>query len=196
MTDTIHPLPLPGTWGVTYGAGLLAWAIHRAERKLVKNQRAAWAGHAVFFIGEHTYSNGKTLPSIVQAEWPKVIVSPASVHPDTVWADRQPLTERQRSIGVAKAQSLVGVHYDPLVYAWYVARVLGLAVTGDLSSFFADTRWGQVICSGVDVLCLVAQGVPLNGLSTAAIDDPNFISPADLYAWGIANGWMDWVPKS
>lgn len=188
-----NPLPEPGTWGVTYGSGPLSWAIHRAERKLVKDQRAAWAGHAVYYIGNY----GRALvPSIVQAEWPKVIISPASVHPDTVWAARQPLTEQQRGRGVAKALSLVGAHYDPFVYTWYIARVLSLGVTGDLAAFFANNRWGEVICSGVDVQCLIAEQVNLEGLATAATQDPDFICPADLYAWGIARGWMDWVPPS
>ena len=191
VTAMSNPLPEPGTWGVTYGSGLLAWAIHRAERKLVKDQRAAWAGHAVYYIG---LRDG--IPSIVQAEWPKVIISPASAHPDTVWAAGQQLTQYQRARGVAKALSLVGARYDPVIYAWYVLKVINAGLSRDLATLFADSRWGEIICSGVDVQCLQAQGVSLEGLATAATEDPDFICPADLYAWGIANGWMDWVPRS
>lgn len=191
---------LPGTFGVCYGGGLLGWAIRRAERAMTRSKRfpngdtqASWAGHAVMAIGPYQVA-GRVQPAIVQAEWPRVIISPATAHPDTVWAVKQPLTEEQRELGKARALGLVGAHYDPLVYAWYVLKVVNAGLSEDLTGLFTDSRWGQVICSGVDVECEVAMGVDVAGLSTAATTDPDFTCPADLFRWGIDHGWMDWVP--
>lgn len=194
---------MPGTFGVSYGAGALAWAIHRAERAMTRSDRfpagdaqASWAGHAFMFIGDHDFGirHGGVKPAIVQAEWPRVVISPATAHPDAVWAVGQPLTDAQRELGRLKALSLVNEHYDLLVYPWYLAKVIDAGLSQDLTALFTDSRWGQVICSGLDVQCEVAMGVDVRGLSTAATTDPDFTCPADLFRWGIDRGWMNWVP--
>lgn len=183
------PLPEPACWGVMHGSGVLGWAIRRAELEMTRgDEKASWAGHCVVYIGQHTFPDGRTRPAIVQAEWPRVIVSP--VPSGVVWASGQPLSGIQRAQGVTKALSLVGTHYDPVVYGWYLLKVLDAGLSRDLGPLFADARWGQVICSGVMVQTQVAMGVDITGLSTAAIEDPDFTSPADAYAWGLAHHWM------
>lgn len=187
---TAQPLPQPACWGVMHGSGVLGWAIRRAELEMTHgNTQASWAGHCVVYIGQHTFPSGRTGPAIVQAEWPRVIVSPVPAG-GIIWATGQPLTEQQRERGVGAALSLVGTHYDPVVYAWYLARVVSAGLSKDLAPLFADARWGEIICSGVMVQTQVAMEVDISGLSTAAIEDPDFTSPADAYAWGDAHRWM------
>jgi hypothetical protein len=165
----------------------------RSPRFPQGDPQASWAGHCVVRVPDHDFGKGPE-PAIVQALWPRVMLSPASAHADTVWGVGQPLTDHQRQLGAAKALSLVGTHYDPLVYGWYVLKLVSAELSKDLTGLFTDSRFGQIICSGMVVVTQLAMLVDVSGLSTAATSDPDFTCPADVFRWGIDKGWMDWVP--
>lgn len=193
----------PGTWGVTHGTGFLGAAIRQAELEMSEDKRtpngdheASWAGHAVVFIGDHNFGlpQGKVdiHPAIVEAEWPKVIISRADRHPDTIWATGQPLTKAQRSAGLIEALKLVGTGYDIRAYGWFLIHVAGLHLTHNLEPLFTDPKLS--ICSGLVTKEQEAMKVDITQLMTAAIDQPDFVSPADLLRWGLNHHWMSRSP--
>jgi hypothetical protein len=163
------------------------------ERYPHGDHQAAWAGHCFVFAGNQNLG-GTYQPCIVEAEYPQAKLSPVSAHPDACWARNQPLTPEQRRAGVAKALSMVGWTYDWPAYAYFIAKVLKMRLTKDLTDIFTDPRW--IICSGVVVAEQEAMGVDLGPLKTAATSDPSFVCPADCLRWGLDNGWMDKVPPA
>ena len=192
-----------GTWGVTHGAGFLGAAIRDAEMRMSADSRtphgdkeASWAGHCVVFIGDHNFSTNADKPdvhpAIVEAEWPKVIISRADKHPDTIWATGQPLTLNQRKNGVIEVLKLVGTGYDLRAYGWFIARSLQLHLTHNLAPLFTDPHLS--ICSGVVIKEQLAMSVDVSTLMTAAINQPDFVSPADCLRWGLDHNWMSAQP--
>jgi hypothetical protein len=187
----------PFTWGVSHGSGFLGSQIRQAEQRMTVKDAypqgdhvAAWAGHAFRYVGyRHLAVNEPPVPCIVEAEWPKVKLSPVTAHRDALWATGEPYTDEERHLGLAATLGMLGMHYDPFVYPWFVAKALGLAVSGDLGPMFRDPRW--MICSGV-----VAAGERRAGVGPALLmalrfsdnDDPNVISPAGLLRWGLNAG--------
>lgn len=187
---------LPATWGACHGSGFLGNAIREAETLWTHDHQAAWAGHIVVAAGIHDFGRGPE-PAIVQAEMPKVVLSPARGHPDVIWATGQPLTAGQRSAGVREALSLVGHWYDVLAYPYFVLKVLRLKATGNLAHLLQDgSRLGDVICSGAAVRVEQAMRVPLDAAWTAATSDPDYIAPADFLAWGRSQRWLDHLPPA
>jgi len=179
----------PGTWGVTHGSGFLGDTIRHVEEAESTSARfpqgdheAAWAGHVVVYIG-----GGQ----IVQAEWPKVVISPVTTHPDAIWATGQPLTSTQRIGGVAAVTALVGTQYNALAYGYFLARLAEIPLSKDFTELEAAAAKAGPICSGVMVREQEAMGVDIGPLRTAAIQSPDFISPADCLRWGLDNSWMD-----
>ncbi len=184
----VPTLPLPGTWGVTHGSGFLGDMIRYVEQAESKSARfpegdheAAWAGHVVVCIG-----GGQ----IIQAQWPKVIISPIRVHPDAIWATGQPLTSEQRTEGTAAVMALAGTQYDALAYAYFLAKLAEIPMTKDFAALEREAAKAGPICSGVMVREQEAMGVDIGPLRTAAIQSPDFISPADCLRWGLDHGWM------
>lgn len=185
----------PGTWGVTHGSGFLGSAIRDAELRMGAGHEASWAGHAVVYIGNHNFGTAAKPdihPAIVEAEWPKVIISREDRHHDTIYAVHQPLTGKQRALGLAAANGMVGEGYDLKAYAWYIARALQVRLTHNLAPLFTDAH--LTICSGLVTREQEAMGVDVSKLMTAAIDQPDFVSPADLLRWGLDNRWMSTPP--
>ena len=180
---------LPGTWGAAHGQGFPGDLIREVEVLESKSTRfpqgdheASWAGHVVVYVGGGM---------IVQAEWPHVLLSPASVHPDTIWASRQPLTEAQRAAGVAAVRALIGTPYDAASYAYFLMKLAEIPLTHDFVALEAARAKAGPICSGLMVREQEAMGVDLGELQTAAIQDPDFVSPADCLRWMLGNGWND-----
>ena len=185
----------PGTWGVCHGSGWLGGRIRAAELAMSKSGRfpagdtaASWAGHAFVHIGLHTVPDGDRVPAIVEAEYPGAVISKASSHGDAVWASGQPLTDAEREAGVAAVLVRVGERYDWPAFGWFLMKAAGMAVSKNLTPLFTDPHW--TICSGMVVVEQEAMGVPLGTLKTAAVQDPSFVCPADLYRWGLDQGWM------
>ena len=193
IPGTSVPL-LPGTWGVSHGSGWLGSAIRTAELKMSASERfrngdkdASWAGHAFMYAGFHTLTvGGAPAPVIVEAEWPKVKMSPVTAHADAIWATGQPLSAEQRREAEADALGLLGRHYDPFVYGWFLAKAGGMAVTRDLGPLFRDPH--MTICSGCVAHVERRIGVDTAALSLAATSDPQTIAPADLLRWGLNAG--------
>lgn len=186
----------PATWGVSHGSGWLGGRIRAAELAMSRSGRfpsgdtaASWAGHAFVAIGLHTFPDGDHVPAIVEAQYPKAVISKASAHPDAIWATGQILSMDEREAGAAAALARAGTGYDWPVFARFMLSAAHLAVSKDLTPMFTNPDW--IICSGVVVVEQEAMGVPLGGLKTAAVQDPSFICPADLYRWGLDAGWMD-----
>lgn len=187
-------LPLPATWGCSHGSGFLGGAIRDAEEQMSHgDHQASWAGHCFVFVGNQLL-NGTHQPCIVEAEWPAVKLSPVTAHPDACWATGQPLSASQRNLGVDKALALVGTSYGWPAYAYFLARVIQLKWTKDLTTIFGQQN--VIICSGVVVACLQAMAVNLGPLRTAAVQDPSFICPADLLRWGLDHQWMASLPPA
>ena len=193
---------LPATWGASHGTFPYGPLIRRAQVSMSTSSRfpagdrqASWAGHCFIHVGSRDFGRGLE-PAIVQAEWPKVILSPARFHPDAIWAVHQPLTDEQRTTGVNAALKMVGQHYDALAYAWFLAKVAKVALTNDLNPLFADTARIGPICSGTVVREQLAMGVDIGPLKTAATQDPDFVCPADCMRWGLDNNWMTSAPPS
>lgn len=178
----------PGTWGVSHGSGFLGDLIRAVENAESKSKRfvtgdheAAWAGHVFVYVGGGF---------IVQAEWPSVTKSPATAHSDAIWASGQPLSDEQRAEGTAAVMNLVGTPYDAAAYAYFLAKLAEIPVTHDFAALEAQAAKAGPICSGVMVREQQAMGVNLGPLRTAAIKDPDWISPADCLRWGLDNNWM------
>ncbi len=186
--------PPLATWGCSHGSGFLGDMIRNVEQAESRSARfpggdraAAWAGHVFVYVGD-----GR----IVQAQWPKVILSPLNAHPDAIWAARQPLTDAQRHRGVAAALALVGAQYDALAYAYFLAKLAQIN-TGQSSDFAELERHAAAagpICSGVMVREQEAMGVDIGPLRTAAVQSPDFVSPADALRWGLDHEWMTSTP--
>lgn len=198
MTST--SLLKPGTWGCSHGSGLLGTAIRRAQEDSSKSERyphgdhqAAWAGHCFVFVGNQVLK-GEAQPCIVEAEYPKVVLSPVTQHGDACWAKGQPLTDKQRKDGTATALALVGSQYDWLAYAYFMAKVAHVLLSKNLRPLFTDAAKIGPICSGVVVREMEAMKVDLGPLKTAATTDPDYIAPADCLRWGLDNNWMDSPP--
>ena len=179
----------PGTWGCCHGSGFLGDMIRAVETTESKSARfpagdseAAWAGHVVVYVGDS---------QIVQAEWPRVTLSPVTSHADTIWASGQVLTSAERAKGVAAVRALIGSPYDALAYAYFLAKLAEIHFTKDFAALEAAQAKAGPICSGVMVREQEAMGVDLGPLKTAAIQSPDFISPADCLRWGLDNKWMD-----
>jgi hypothetical protein len=188
---------------VTHGTGFLGSATRDAEERMSEDSRtpegdheASWAAHAVVFIGDHNFSSiaGKPdiNPAIVEAEWPKVIISRADRHSDTIWATGQPLTLNQRKNGVIEVLKLVGTGYDLRAYGWFIARAAQLHLTHNLAPLFTDPHLS--ICSGLVMKEQKAMNVDITTLMTAAINQPDFVSPADCLRWGLDHHWMSSTP--
>ncbi len=185
--NIVPTLPLPGTWGVAHGSGFLGDMIRYVEQEESKSARfpegdheAAWAGHVIVAIGDD---------HLVEAEWPKVVVSPLTAHPDAIWATGQPLTARQHLDGCDAVLALVGAQYDALAYAYFLAKLAEIPLTRDFAALEREAAKAGPICSGVMVREQEAMGVDIGPLRTAAIQSPDFISPADCLRWMIDNGW-------
>lgn len=183
--------PQAGTWGVTHGSGFLGDMIRRVEQAESRSARfptgdheAAWAGHVIVHVGGR---------QIVQAEWPKVIISPDTAHPDVIWASGQPLTAEQRAEGCAAVMALVGTRYNALAYAYFLAKLaqIGTGQSEDFAELEKHAADAGPICSGVMIREQEAMAVDIGPLKTAAVQSPDFISPADSLRWGLDNGWMD-----
>jgi hypothetical protein len=182
--------PQPGTWGCSHGSGFLGDMIRHVETANSRSTRfpqgdheAAWAGHMFVCIG-----GGK----IVQAEWPKVVISDLSAHADAILATGQPLTSSQRSRGVTAVKALVGMQYNAVAYAYFLAKLAEIPATDEeFAELEAEAAKAGPICSGVMVREQEAMGVDIGPLRTAAIRSPDFISPADGLRWGLDHGWMD-----
>lgn len=199
MSQFIPPL---GTWGCSHGSGFLGTAIRRAEQEMSKSSlfpngdhQASWAGHCFVFVGNQEL-NGTYQPCIVEAESPKVVLSPITAHPDACWASAQPLTQKQRQNGVKAALEQLGHQYDWFAYTYFLAKAAHVMLTKDLHPLFADFSKIGPICSGVVVREQEAMKVDLGPLKVAAISDPDFISPADCLRWGIDNDWMHSTPPA
>jgi hypothetical protein len=180
---------LPGTFGCQHGGGFLGDVIRYVEQAESKSSRfltgdheAAWAGHVVVYVG-----GGQ----IVQAEWPRVVLSPAPADSAVIWASGQPLTDAQRDKGVQAVRALVGTPYNVTAYGWFLARLAELPVSKDFRSLAATEAKAGPICSGVMVREMEAMGVDLGPLKTAAVQNPDWVSPADCLRWGLDNKWMD-----
>lgn len=183
----------PGTWGVTHGAGFLGNAIRDAELHMSHGDRkASWAGHCVVFIGDHNFGLPQgtvdVRPAIVEAEWPKVVISPADKHPDTIWATGQPLTLNQRKLGTIEVLKLAGTGYDIRAYGYFLLKVAQVKFMKDLTPLFTDPKLS--ICSGVVMKEQKSMGVDITELMNAAVNQPDFVCPADCLRWGLDNGWM------
>jgi hypothetical protein len=197
-TRTLPPGLKPGMWGVAHGSGWLGSQIRNIELKLSVskiypqgNRRACWAAHAFVFAGNHVLVQGKPPePCIVEATYPNVRLSSAYSQ-DAVWATGQPLTPDQLKLGVISALGQVGMHYDWPAYFYYLNALAHMAFLNDLSPLFSLTAKMGPICSGVVVREMGAMKADITGLPTAASEDPDFVSPADLSAWGLKNGWMN-----
>lgn len=167
--------------------------VEEAESKSARfpdgDRQAAWAGHVVVYIGG---------AKIVEAEWPHVVVSSVTAHPDVLWASGQPLTGAQRQEGVASVTKLIGEQYDALAYAYFLAKLaqINAGQSEDFVELAKHAAAAGPICSGVMIREQEAMGVDIGPLRTAAIQSPDFISPADALRWGIDNGWMNAVPAA
>jgi hypothetical protein len=182
-------LLLPGTWGVSHGSGFLGDVIRYVEQAESKSARfltgdheAAWGGHVFVAIGQG---------EIVEAEWPRVTISPATKHGDAIWATGQPLTDAQRDKGVQAVRALIGTPYNVTAYGWFLARLAELPVSKDYAALAATEANAGPICSGVMVREMEAMDVDLGPLKTAAVQNPDWVSPADCLRWGLDNKWMD-----
>lgn len=192
----------PGTWGCSHGNGWLGTQIRNAELKMTQsskypngNRLASWAGHCFIFIGNYNFGTAgypNVKPAIVEAEWPRVKVSPASAHADAIWAMGQPLTAAQRKLGVISALKQVDMYYDVRAYGWFLLRMYQLRVNHNLAPLFSDPH--MRICSGTVVKEQEDMGVDVSELVVAATDSPDFTCPADCMAWGLENGWMSETP--
>lgn len=177
----------PGTWGVAHGSGWLGAQIRAAELRMTGDRQASWAGHAFGYVGWLRLRVGAAPePCIVEAEWPKVRLSPVTAHRDAIWAAGQPLTAAQRAEGCHRLLGLVGMHYDPAVYPLFLLRSLHVAFSHDLGPLFRDPHW--IICSGCVAVEQRSMGVNTTALQVAATSDPNLTSPADLLLWGLRAG--------
>jgi hypothetical protein len=183
-------VPPLAAWGCSHGSGFLGDMIRRVEQAESKSERfpagdrqAAWAGHVFIYIGNE---------QIVEAEWPRVVVSPLSAHPDAVWAAGQPLTSSQRSQGVTLVTGLVGHQYDALAYAYFLAKLaqINTGVSDDFAELEKHAADAGPICSGLMVREQEAMSVDIGPLRTAAVKSPDFVSPADCLRWGLDNEWM------
>lgn len=187
----------PATWGVSHGSGFLGDQVRKAELEMSQtpqqpsgDREASWAGHAFVYVGLQAF-HGNLQPAIVQAEYPKVLLSPVTAHADAIWAVGQPLTPQQRDAGVREALSMVGESYDIAAYALFMAKLFHVMLDKDLTHLLADFSKIGPICSGTVVREQAAMGVPLDELRVAATTNPDVISPADLLRWGLNHKWMD-----
>jgi hypothetical protein len=155
-----------GVFGLQAGSGPLAGVIRHATESPV--------GHAVMYIGAG---------QIVQARWPKVIISAAPTS-NVIWAYGQPLTLGQSSRIVRRARQLVGDGYDILAYPIFAAAVFKAAVIKDAAPLLKNDRWR--VCSALVVDCDEYAGVDLT-----ALPDPNLVPPSALLNLGVANGWFN-----
>jgi hypothetical protein len=199
VTPFIPPI---ASWGCSHGSGFLGTAIRRAEEEMSRSakypdgdHRAAWAGHCFVFVGNQNL-NGTYQPCIVEAESPRVVLSPITAHPDACWAFRQPLTAAQRKTGQEAVLAMVGQQYDWLAYAYFLAKAAHVLLTKDLSPLFTAMAKIGPICSGVVVRLQEAMKVDLGQLRVAAVQDPDFICPADVLQWGLDNNWLNTAPAA
>lgn len=201
MTFPIENLK-PATWGCSHGSGWLGQRIRHAQLEMTRTPElpqgdrvASWAGHCFIFIGDYNFGypgHPDVAPAIVEAQYPKVVVSRADRHQDAIWAVNQPLTPNQRKLGTIAALKMVDMKYDVRAYAWFLLRAAQLHVWHDLDPLFSDPH--MLICSGTVVAEQRAMGVDISELPTAATDSPDFICPADNMAWGLKNNWMSEIP--
>ena len=180
---------LPGTWGVSHSRGFLGDAIHVVEEHNSKSDRfpdgdieAAWAGHVFVAVGDNL---------LIEAEWPKVKLSPINAHADAIWATGQPLTGEQRAAGLSAIMPLVGTWYNALAYGYFLAKLVEVQTDSRFDELEAAAAKVGPICSGIMVREMLAMSVDIGPLRTAAIKSPDFVSPADCLRWGLDNGWMD-----
>jgi hypothetical protein len=125
-----------------------------------------------------------------------VLLSPINAHPDAIWAAKQPLTNAQRALGSAKAMSLVGAQYNALAYAYFLAKLaqINTGQSDDFAELEQHAAAAGPICSGIMVREQEAMNVDIGPLKTAAVQSPDFISPADCLRWGLDNDWMTSAP--
>ena len=155
---TAAPLPLPGSYGVSHGAGMAGELIRRATE--------SWAGHAFIYIGGGM---------IVEAAPPATRLAPAATHADAVWNSGETLTAAQRTMIVARAHALVGTPYDYPAYIGFALELLGIRSGKQLAAEFRRDTWR--VCSADVADAYAFAGIDL----TAGLQYPNLVSPADLY---------------
>lgn len=204
MTENLKP----ATWGVTHGSGYLGGVIRRAQIEMSKSERfpegdaeASWAGHVIVYVGVRNFGGVEVDMdhAVVSAQFPRVVMRRLSDYPDAIWATGQKLTTMQRTKGTLAALTLLNHDYDALAYAYFIGKVAKVAFTKDLGPLLAETQKLGPICSGVMVRSQEAMDVDLGPLKTAAIQDPDFVSPADSLRWGLDSKWMSgpvpaWTP--
>ena len=143
---------LPGCYGVSHGAGITG--------ELIRHATGSWAGHAFIHVG-----NGQ----IIEAVPPAARVAAASSHPDAVWNARYLLTDAQRDRICARARALAGCPYDYPAYVGFALKVLNLRDGAGLDPVFKADHWR------------VSSALVADCYAYAGIEDPNLISPANLY---------------
>jgi hypothetical protein len=91
-----------------------------------------------------------------------------------VWNVREPLTDEQRLVIVARAQALVGIPYDFSAYVGFALEILNLRTEQQLDEVFKVGAWR--VCSALVADCYLAAGVDVEPDSQYS----NLVSPADL----------------
>lgn len=147
-----------GCFGVSHGAGMTG--------ALIRHATNSWAGHAFVYIG-----NGQ----MVQGVPPVADIVPAYIYPESVWNSREVISENARMAIIARAYALVGTPYDWPAYVGFGLELLHLRSGTQLDSVFRQDQWR--VCSALVADCYAHAGilVEVNG------QDPNLVSPADLY---------------
>lgn len=164
--DSVALPDSPGVWGVVPGVGPVAAIIRHATE--------SWAGHAVMYVGNS---------QIVQATWPKVILSPAPTS-NVIWATGQPATAGQHSNIASYAKTLVGTRYDIMAYPALIAAIFDAALTKNLSHLFGNDKWWD--CSGLVEECDDMAGIPMFPSDISA----HLVTPAMLMDLGVRKGWF------
>lgn len=183
----------PGMHACCHGSGWTGSVIRKAELALSNDPVASWAGHCIVYVGNQVLIQGHDPePCIVEATYPNCRMASIHEHNDAIWA-HQPLTPRQQLLGQVAALALVGRYYDWFSYFSFLNRLVHAQFLNNLDPLFKETARIGPICSGVVVRVEGAMKIApsvLAGLPTAAIEDPDFVSPADVLAWDIKEGWV------
>jgi hypothetical protein len=92
--------------------------------------------------------------------------------------------------------SLVGAQYNALAYAYFLAKLaqINTGQSDDFAELEQHAAAAGPICSGIMVREQEAMNVDIGPLKTAAVQSPDFISPADCLRWGLDNDWMTSAP--
>jgi len=149
---------LPGSYGVSHGAGITG--------ELIRHATESWAGHAFVYIGNN---------QIIEGAPPVARIASAASHTDAVWNVRYPLTDDQRDKICDRAHALVGCPYDYPAYIGFALEVLKIRSGQELDPVFKEDHWR--VCSALVADCYEFAGLEL----VKDLPYPNLISPADLY---------------